>query len=102
MDLYRGSCLNTSPRDLANVNVMKQTCDRYSCIYPILIKNHTKIKIIIFLDEVYWLQYELKCICEITQKKPMGSNTNRIIVTNTFSRDTVTKSQRNIDNIIDQ
>ena len=38
----------------------------------------------------------------VTQAKPMGSNTNRIILTNTFSRDTVTKSQRNIDNIRDK
>ena len=37
----------------------------------------------------------------VTQAKPMGSNTNRIIVTVTFSGDTVTKSQRNIDNIVD-
>ena len=36
-----------------------------------------------------------------TQAKPMGSNTNRISVTNILSRDTVTKSQRNIDNIVD-
>ena len=47
-----------------------------------------------FLDKVYWLQYELKCIGAVKQAKPMGSNINRIIVTNTFSRDTVTKSQR--------
>ena len=51
--------------------------------------------------KVYTLQSELKCIGAITQAKPMGSNTNRIIITNTFSRDTVTKSQRNIDNIVD-
>ena len=37
----------------------------------------------------------------VKQAKPIGSNTNRIIVTNIFSRDAVTKSQRNIDNIID-
>ena len=29
------------------------------------------------------------------------SNTIRIIITNTFSRDTVTQSQRNIGNIVD-
>ena len=49
-----------------------------------------------------WLQYELKFIGAVTQAKPMGSNTNRILVTNTFNRDTVTKSQRNIVNIVDE
>ena len=39
---------------------------------------------------MYWLKYELKCLGAVTQAKPMGSNTNRIIVTNTFSRETVT------------
>ena len=34
---------------------------------------------------MYWLQYELKCMGAVTQAKPMVSNTNRIIVTNTFS-----------------
>ena len=40
---FRGSCLNKRPqgrvlkhlpRDPANVNAMKQMCDRYSCILP--------------------------------------------------------------------
>ena len=41
----RGSCLNTRPlgrvfkhrpRDPASVNAMKQTCDRYSCIFYLI------------------------------------------------------------------
>ena len=58
----RGSCLNTRPqgrvfkrlpKDPTNVNAMKQTCDRYSCILPdSSLKLHRKrrkvIKIIVF------------------------------------------------------
>ena len=50
----RGSCFNTSlqgrvfkhlPRDLANVNAMKQTCDCYSCILPdSVLKSHPKCR----------------------------------------------------------
>ena len=29
-----------------------------------------------FLDEVYWLQYELKCIGAVTQAKPINKSYN--------------------------
>ena len=53
--------------------------------------------------------FSTKCICyntnssvlvQLRMESRWAPNTNRIIVTNIFSRDTVTKSQSNIDNIV--